>query len=1043
MEDQRSGADKILELQRRVAQLEKELERVLGGSASNLFSIVENTQDIIARFDKEKRHIYISPSVRTRGGFPPEYYLGKTLEEAGMPAAVAELQGRWIDEVFRTGKPSPVLDFQAPSASETEEYGAGETRYYEARMVPEFGADGLVESVLIFNREVTDNIFQKRALEEMVENFKALSERSMMGLIILQDGLVKYANQSLAEITEYTVEEMQAWRAEEFIKVVHPDHKEFVLDQARKKQAGDKDAVPHYSYKIVSRSGRIKWLDSFSKPVTLMGRFADLISVIDISEQKKAEEALKESERKYRELYEEAPNAYVTVDAGGIVRNANRKAADQLNMTLEELIGSNAIDLYPDTPDGKPKVQRVIETFVSGREVHGEELEMIKSDGSSLWTRLYVRPVFNEKGEVIESWAIATDITETKLAEEELRKSEQRFDFAIGQIPGLFWTVDLDCRFTCLMGSSLDKLGVDPSRVLGTTLFEYFNTSDEKFYPIAVQYEAFQKKSVSFEHERDGNWFDGHVAPLCDERGEVIGALGLAIDVTDRKRALEMARVSERNYQSIFETSPDGIVICAPDGRLLEANKAFREMLGYTAEEIREKTYRDITPDKWSEDDERAVKRILDGRGGIGIEKEYIKKDGTVFPVHVLGWLIQDEEGGVEKIGSFVKDVTHARMIEEELRKAHKLESVGVLAGGIAHDFNNLITVILGNVTLARMEEEKDKREKFLEMAESACARSRDLTQQLLTFSRGGAPVKKSVSIGEIIRNSTEFALRGSNVKPLFDFSDGLWPAEVDEGQISQVVQNLVINADQAMPAGGTLKITAENLSVGPGSPEALPEGRYLKLGFEDEGIGISQKCLPRVFDPYFTTKQKGSGLGLAVTYSIVKKHGGAITVTSKLGEGSTFCVFLQASEAGPTRTDKAGKPASRIGGKALIMDDEEMVRITAAEMLRSLGMEVDTAADGEEAARKYQSAFSKGDPYKVVIMDLTIPGGMGGKEAVKAVLSIDPKARVMVASGYSNDPVIANHKDYGFKAAIVKPFLTSELAEAIEGVVADEGVTR
>lgn len=399
---------------------------------------------------------------------------------------------------------------------------------------------------------------------------------------------------------------------------------------------------------------------------------------------------------------------------------------------------------------------------------------------------------------------------------------------------------------------------------------------------------------------------------------------------------------------------------------------------------------------------------------------------------------LTSENGQVTSLCGLMVDITKSKKMEEELLKAQKLESIGLLAGGIAHDFNNILMAIWGNISLARMDAPPDSRIfERLTAAEKANRQATELTQQLLTFSKGGAPIKRTASIAALIRDSAEFVLRGSNVRCELLVSDDLCPVEVDEGQISQVINNLIINADQAMPEGGVIQVRAENVILedpSPGPP--LKRGAYIRLTIADQGIGIRPEHISRIFDPYFTTKQKGSGLGLATAYSVIKKHDGYICVDSKLGVGTTFTVYLPAAERkipqGASREEKS--PAGR--GKILVMDDEESVRDVVGQMLAYIGYEADFARDGAEAIEKYAKAKESVCPFDAVIADLTIAGGMGGKEAIRKLLEFDPNTKAIVSSGYSNNPIMAHFKEYGFSGVVAKPYEIERLGLELQRVI-------
>jgi two-component system cell cycle sensor histidine kinase/response regulator CckA len=353
-----------------------------------------------------------------------------------------------------------------------------------------------------------------------------------------------------------------------------------------------------------------------------------------------------------------------------------------------------------------------------------------------------------------------------------------------------------------------------------------------------------------------------------------------------------------------------------------------------------------------------------------------------------------------------IKDISDRKRMEDELLKTHKLDSLGTLAGGIAHDFNNLLTGILGNISLVREQPDLTERSVArLRDAYKAANRAQDLTRQLSTFSKGGAPIKTTASIAQLLKDCAGFVLRGTSVQGKFSIPDNLWPVDMDAGQISQVIDNLIINASQAMPNGGPVLVRAANVVVNKGHSLPLKEGRYVRVSVADQGTGIPKDHLRKIFDPYFTTKQRGSGLGLATSYSIIKRHGGMVTVRSKVGVGTTFYFFLPASSHELDALTEQTVQEATGKGRILVMDDEELIRKLAKELLMELGYEVSLAREGSEAIDIYKQAMSDTRPFDLVIMDLTIPGGLGGKQTISALLEIDPHVKTIVSSGYSNDP--------------------------------------
>ena len=478
----------------------------------------------------------------------------------------------------------------------------------------------------------------------------------------------------------------------------------------------------------------------------------------------------------------------------------------------------------------------------------------------------------------------------------------------------------------------------------------------------------------------------------------------------------------------------DSLIAFSPAGTIDRVNPAACALLGYEEDELVNRSAAGILVNASLFD------RLMEQGSISGVETTIRAKDGSRIPVLVSGSVMRDDGGAVQGVVCVAQDLTVRKKMEEELIKSEKLQSVGILAGGIAHDFNNFLTIASGNVELLKESiPREDKRYKRVLEAEKALHRAEKLTRQLLTFSRGGAPLRKAASIAELIRESAHFPISGSRVQCEQTMPEDLWPVEVDEGQISQVINNLVMNAVQAMPQGGTVRVRCENVTLQSGDVPHLWEGNYVKIAISDEGPGISGENLKKIFDPYFTTKEMGSGLGLAISYSIVKYHDGHITVDSEEGRGTTFSIYLPVSRGVPrNRTDELEQVFTG-SGKVLVMDDEVSVQDVAGEILKRIGYEVEFAGDGAEAIERYRRAKESGAPFDAVIIDLTIPGGMGGKEAIKKLREFDPQVKAIVSSGYSNDPIMADHRKYGFSGVVPKPYRIHEMSRVLHEVLQGE----
>ncbi len=507
-------------------------------------------------------------------------------------------------------------------------------------------------------------------------------------------------------------------------------------------------------------------------------------------------------------------------------------------------------------------------------------------------------------------------------------------------------------------------------------------------------------------------------------------------DITERKRLEAELRRSEDLFSKIFLSSPAPVTITTlAEGRFVKVNEAFERMVGYSREELLGRS--SVELGIWAHPDQRdRIMGLLGTERSVrNVEIETIGKSGEVKNVLYSAELIQI--GDDPHVLALAIDITERHKMEEELLKSRKLESLGILAGGIAHDFNNILAAVMGNISLAKMHAGPDSAGyRFLADAEKASSRAKDLTQQLLTFSRGGAPLKAPASLADVIRESAAFALSGSNVRCEFFIPDDLWPVEADVGQIGQAISNLIINADHSMPDGGVVEVRAGNTAHESAWDLPLNPGKYVRVFIRDEGIGIPQEHLSKIFDPYFTTKQRGSGLGLSTAYSIIKRHGGHIEVESRLGAGTTFRVYLPASDKEVKRTSEVEEGPSPGEGKILVMDDDESVRDVVGRMLDHLGYTAETARDGAEAIEMYKKAMESSAPFRCVIMDLTIPGGMGGKETMERLLEIDPGVKAIVSSGYSSDPVMSHFREFGFGGVVAKPFRIQKLGKTLRNVL-------
>jgi PAS domain S-box-containing protein len=501
-------------------------------------------------------------------------------------------------------------------------------------------------------------------------------------------------------------------------------------------------------------------------------------------------------------------------------------------------------------------------------------------------------------------------------------------------------------------------------------------------------------------------------------------------DITDRKRAESELAAEKERLSVTLRSIGDGVIATDVESRVVVMNKVAESLTGWEAESARGRSLGEVFHIVSAASRERCedpVEKVIRSGIVVGLANHTIlvARDGREYVIADSCSPIRDEQGRLIGVVLVFRDVTLNARVEEELLRSEKLESLSVLAGGIAHDFNNILTGILGNISLvgAELSGNTAVRE-WIEEAEKACLLAKELTQQLLTFAKGGAPIKRLCDGAAVIREAASFARHGSAVSCQYKIARDLWPIEADEGQLMQVIQNMVINSVQAMPAGGTITFTAENITLAGDNRFLRAPGPYLKCSISDEGMGIPQELLPRIFDPYFSTKPGGNGLGLATCYSIVKNHQGHIEVSSTPGAGTTFEIYLPAADGRqlPPKEERSIEIKAR-GRRILVMDDEESVRKMVKAMLRTLGFDAEVAPEGAKAVELYRDAMLAGRPFDAVILDLTVAGGIGGKEAIILLRKLDPAARVIVSSGYSSDAIVANYRVHGFQGALAKPY--------------------
>jgi len=801
----------------------------------------------------------------------------------------------------------------------------------------------------------------------------------------------------------------------------------------------------------------------------------------------RAQLELEAEKKRYFDLYDLAPVAYCTISEQGLILEANLAAATLLNVTRSALV-MQPFSRYILNEDQDIYYLHRKRLFDTG-EPQECELRMIQVAGAMFWAHLASATAQDIDGAAVcrlvisdisarkqaeEALYAANECLEMKVVErtnqlsmaitslqqenavrmrieETLLEKEQYLQSIIDTSPECIKLLARDGSLIMINRAGLHMIGADSlEQVQGIVVLDLIMDKYRRQFD-ALTEEAFRGESGVLEFElknlKDKRlWVEIQTAPYRNEKNEIIALLGITRDITKRKLAEAALLESRAHYKSLFSSMQEGFslleIIHDAEGKpidyyIVEVNSAFERLFAMNRNLLVGKSL----PEVFSQPDNCWHKNLANVAltGKPATLEYYLSRDDRYFEVRVY-------KPSAGLIALLVADLTERIKHQEEREKGQRLESLGVLAGGIAHDFNNILTAIFGNISLARLlVGEKHEASKRLAACENAMSKAKDLTRQLLTFSRGGQPIKETVDTEKLIREVVSFSVRGSNCTSFFQMAKDLWHVHADAGQLHQAFSNLIINAIQAMPTGGNVTVSAANKTVETDDGQDLPCGRYVKVTVSDQGCGIPSDILSQIFDPYFTTKPTGSGLGLTSAYSIIKRHGGNIQVVSLPGSGATFDIHISAAdEMLGKSTSVPGQLSKAMPGKSiLVMDDIATIRSLASAMLEELGYTVVTCAEGSEAVKLYCESKERGEAFAAVILDMTVPGGMGGKEAAERICSIDPDAVLVISSGYSVDLGIAEKDTLLFNGSVAKPYSLQELALEISRVLNRKRPTR
>jgi PAS domain S-box-containing protein len=698
---------------------------------------------------------------------------------------------------------------------------------------------------------------------------------------------------------------------------------------------------------------------------------------------------------------------------------------------VSSLSGKNLSTLFIS-----PMPSEFILEEIKDNRIKSVELSLKTHWGNKKWILCDIW-LINKEEELIQF--VFHDITDKKNLDN-LDEISEKYKAIVEAFEGLIYICSQDYSVEFMNKHFIERTGYNP---VGQKCYRAIHNLDT-ICPWCVNDKVFKGETVKWEllSPQDNHWYYIVNTPAFHANGS-ISKIAMIYDITERKMAEALLSSEKERLSVTLQSIGDGVITTDIEGNIILINKVALELTGWKEEEAIGRSISEVfhvVNEKTGEVCENPVEKVLRTSISVNISSQarLVSRDGATRLISDSGSPVLDKDGHIIGVVLVFRDITEQKKLEEEILKASKIESLGTLAGGIAHDFNNILTAVLGNISLGKMYvEPEDELYEILSEAEKASMRAKNLTRQLLTFSKGGSPIKMSASISELVIDTTNFALSGSKVKSEFFISDGLWPVEIDTAQISQVINNLVINAKEAMVNGGKIEIKMENLE----HPYDLPlmDGKYLKISIKDYGTGISKEHISRIFDPYFTTKPYGTGLGLASVFSIIKKHDGFITVESDYGRGTVFYIYLPALKLNVPVTVRPQAKSFKDDTRILVMDDEDIVLKTTGMILKRLGYKTDFARDGSEMIEIYKREKDKGKSFDLLIMDLTIPGGMGGREAIEKLKEIDPHVKAIVSSGYSNDPIMSDFRTYGFMGVVVKPYKISELSDILNNVLGEQ----
>jgi two-component system CheB/CheR fusion protein len=892
------------------------------------------------------------------------------------------------------------------------------------------------EELIALNEEMRAKNIELSIAKEFSENIVETAKTIVVTLDV--NGKIITVNRHTEQCTGYKREEIIGKNWFDIFVPVRL-HKE--IKPLHQKVIDRESSVKLHENPILTRDGSeliINWSNSVLRDSS--GQIWATLSIgMDVTEHREAEMALIESEEKYRRLVETSQDCIWQCDSEG--------RYTYLNPAWETILGYPLEDMYEkkftefQSPDAAARDLEEFSRILQGHVSREYETVYLSRSGDEKHLMFNTVAVYDSAGRTTGARGTAHDITEWKTAEQKYRLlfNEMLDGFAHHEIICNEEGKPVNYRFLSINPALEKQTGLKASELIGKTVFDIYPDFDQSWIHIYGKV-ALTGEPASFEFyfPELSKYFNITAFRPAPKQFACIFN-----DITEQKKVEHALQESINRFDQLTLQTRTFIWEVNADGLYTFVSPVVKQVLGYSPEEIVNKMhFYDLLPENNREQYKKDIFTIFEAKGQLlDFQNLAVTRDGQQVFLSTYGTPVLQNDGRLIGYRGGNTDITERKnaeairqQFEQQQQQTQRLESLGILAGGIAHDFNNLLGGIFGFIDLAIDECRGTRASQYLTTALATIDRARSLTQQLLTFSKGGAPVQSIGPLFPHVKETIQFALSGSNISCLYDIQKELWLCNFDKNQIGQVIDNIVINAQQAMPSGGIIELTARNVRFAESEHPVLAQGEYVKLSIKDYGIGIPKEMLSKIFDPFFTTKAKGHGLGLATCYSIINRHHGSIEVQSQPGKGTTFHIYLPASND-PAIQKQTEIPEKHEGkGIFIVMDDEEVIRLTIEGMLTSFGYTVISFENGKDVIAWYTDALKKQEPVRGMIFDLTIPGGMGGKETINEIRKFDKNIPVFVSSGYADDPVMAHPDEYGFTASICKPFRMSDLMNMLNG---------